>query len=110
MDNDNNDNNDNSFFNDDLALDFRTVEVGKSYPIYAMITKIIKESDNEIVVELNNNITANLLVTSEDKIKLIKERAFEPGIFVSTIIQNDPDIIVDCQTVIFGKKLNPEIQ
>jgi hypothetical protein len=38
------------------------------------------------------------------KIELLKERAFEPGIFVSTVTNKGPNVEVDCSTVVFGKR------
>jgi hypothetical protein len=38
------------------------------------------------------------------KVELLKERAFEPGIFVSTVTLKEPKIEVDCSTVVFGKR------
>jgi len=80
------------------------VEVGKTYPIYGMITKVLDETPGHVVVEINFSITANMVVPERDKIELLKERAFEPGIFISTVIDKQPTIKVDCQTVVFGRR------
>ena len=41
------------------------------------------------------------------KVELLKERAFEPGIFVSTVTaKNEEGLAVDCATVVFGKRQN----
>lgn len=82
------------------------VEVGSTYPIYGMITKFLNENPGEIVVELNFSITAHMTIPSEEKVELLKERAFEPGIFISTVTDKNADagITVDCQTVVFGRK------
>jgi hypothetical protein len=82
------------------------VEVGSTYPIYGMITKFLNEIPGEVVVELNFSITAHMTIPSEDKVELLKERAFEPGIFISTVTDKDTSegITVDCQTVVFGRK------
>ena len=82
------------------------VELGGTYPIYGMITKILNESTGDFTVEINRHIEAHLHVTEPDKINLVKERAFEPGIFVSTVIQVEPKIVVDVGTVVFGRKQN----
>ena len=71
------------------------VEVGKTYPIYGMITKFLDETPGHVVVEINFSITANMIVPERDKIELLKERAFEPGIFISTVTDKLPAIAVD---------------
>lgn len=80
------------------------VEVGQSYPIYGMITKLIDETPGNVVVEINFSIRANMAIPDVDKIELLKQRAFEPGIFVSTVTRKEDGIEVDCSTVVFGKK------
>lgn len=82
------------------------VEVGQSYPIYGMITKLIDDTPGNVVVELNFSIRANMAIPDRDKIELLKQRAFEPGIFVSTVTRKEDGIEVDCSTVVFGKKQN----
>jgi sulfur carrier protein ThiS len=80
------------------------VELGKTYPIYGMITKIMDETPGHVVVEINFSIVANMIVPEKDKVEILKERAFEPGIFISTVTQKDPGVTVDCQTVVFGRR------
>src|SRR5690606_17534003 len=86
-----------------LEVQHGNVEIGKTYPVYGMITKIIQEDPDDFIVEINFNIEARMQIGDADKVQLVKERAFEPGIFVSTVIANDPKIIVDCTTVVFGR-------
>jgi len=86
------------------------IEVGQTYPIYGMITKIIDDRVGSVVVEINYNIQANLQIPDEEKIQLIKERAFEPGIFVSTVTSKDPKVIVEVVTVVFGRKQTSQVQ
>lgn len=81
------------------------VEVGATYPLYAMITNILDDTPGNVLVELNFSIIANLNLPTQEKVEIIKGRAFEPGIFVSTIINKDsPKTTVDCHTIIFGKR------
>jgi hypothetical protein len=80
------------------------VEVGTTYPLYGMITKILDDTPGHVVVELNFSIKANMSIPDPAKIELLKERAFEPGIFVSTVTSKTPSIEVDCSTVVFGKR------
>jgi hypothetical protein len=53
---------------------------------------------------LNFNIEAKMTIPDQAKIELLKERAFEPGIFVSTVVTKEPGVKVDCSTVVFGKR------
>lgn len=80
------------------------VEIGQTYPIYGMITKVLDDTPGSVVVELNFSIKANMAIPDGDKIELLKERAFEPGIFVSTVLTKEDSITVDCSTVVFGKR------
>ena len=80
------------------------VEIGQSYPIYGMITKLLNETPGSVVVEINFSIKANMAIPDKEKVELLKERAFEPGIFVSTVTSKKNGIEVDCSTVVFGKK------
>ena len=87
-----------------LEVSHGEVEVGKTYPIYGMITKFISSEVGNVIVELNFSIEAKMTIPDASKIELLKERAFEPGIFVSTIVTKDPAVTVDCSTVVFGKR------
>lgn len=87
-----------------LNVEPNEVEVGNTYPIYGMITNFLSETPGNVVVEINNSIIANLNLPTSEKIELVKQRTFETGIFVSTIISKDEKTFVDCHTVIFGKK------
>lgn len=81
------------------------VEIGNTYPIYGMITKLLDETPGKVVVELNFSIKATMSIPEQEKVELLKQRAFEPGIFVSTVRTKDSDgISVDCSTVVFGKR------
>jgi hypothetical protein len=80
------------------------VQIGQTYPIYGMITKILDDTPGSVRVEINFSIKANMAIPDDDKIQLLKERAFEPGIFVSTVTSKDEGINVDCSTVVFGKR------
>ena len=80
------------------------VEIGQTYPIYGMITKVLDDTPGKVVVELNFNIKANMAIPDTSKVNLLKERAFEPGIFVSTVTKKDDGVEVDCSTVVFGRR------
>lgn len=88
-----------------IAVEEGKIEVGKVYPIFGMITGIEEaEADGKrIIVEINNNITARMSLKSQDRLNLLKEKAFETGIFVAKVLQIEPRVEVDCQAVIFGR-------
>lgn len=71
----------------DLGIEIALIppKVGETVPLYGMITNILAETENTLVVEINYNIKLTINNTTKDHIKTIKERIFEPGIFVSTI-------------------------
>lgn len=95
----------NFFKNNQLNIETGEVAVGETYPIYGMITNIIDDTPGQVLVELNFSITAYLNLSTTEKVELVKERAFEAGIFVSTILEkSEGHTIVNCQTIIFGKK------
>jgi hypothetical protein len=80
------------------------VSVGGTYPLFGMITQVLEECTGILVCELNFGIRANLFVSDDSMRQTIKERVFESGIFVSTVINKEPQIEVNCRTVVFGKK------
>ena len=87
-----------------LQLAVGDVEVGQTYPIFGMITKLLNEDPGAVVVEINHNIRARMNIPDQQRIELLKERAFESGIFISTIMSKEPTVEVECQTVIFGRR------
>lgn len=87
-----------------LEVSSGDVQVGRTYPIYGMITSVVKDAPGDVVVELNFSIEAHMAIPDSGKIELLKQRAFEPGIFVSTVTAKDDGVTVDCSTVVFGKK------
>jgi len=105
MENENNNNKEQNFF-DKFGLEVAAgeVQLGQTYPIYGMITKMIDDTPGQVIVEINFNIRANMAIPDQDKVELLKSRAFEPGIFVSTVTSKDNGVCVDCSTVVFGKR------
>jgi hypothetical protein len=70
-----------------------------------MITKVLADTPGSVIVELNFSIKANMTVPDITQIEVLKERAFEPGIFVATVVSKEEGAIeVDCSTVVFGKR------
>lgn len=81
-----------------------TPEIGKTYPIYGMITEII--SEQPLIIIINDSIEGTCVVEDPEKINLVKSRAFEPGIFVTKIENQLEDgmYIGTVETIVFGKK------
>jgi hypothetical protein len=80
------------------------VAIGETYPLFGMITKVFDDLPGKLICELNFGIRANLFISDNSVRSTIKERIFESGIFVSTVVGKEPQIEVNCQTVVFGKK------
>lgn len=100
-----NENKEQNFF-EKHGLEVKTgeVEVGQTYPIYGMITKLLDDTPGKVIVEINFSIRATMSIPDADKIEILKQRAFEPGIFVSTVTSKEDGIAVDCSTVVFGRR------
>lgn len=106
-----NDGADSNLFNSlGLSVEYGNVEVGQTYPIYGMITKFLCDVPGEVVVQINENIELSLVVDDHEKISLLKDRALEPGIFVSTIDEIGETIRGHCSTIVFGKKQDTLMQ
>jgi hypothetical protein len=91
-----------------LELQKKSLSIGETYPIYGMITEVLEETTGGVEVMINFNLRASLQVDCPEKRGIIMDRAFEPGIFVSTVTDIDGKAIsVDCKTVVFGRK--PEV-
>ena len=92
-----------------LKVTSQEIKVGSIYPVYGMITAINVSGKSEeavpqkVTVELNKNILIDLKVQSQEKIDLLKERMLECAIFVAKVQSVEP-MLLECQTVIFGKK------
>jgi hypothetical protein len=71
-----------------------------------MVTNILSEDPEHpsgVMIEINRNITAKIRLCDTTKLQMLKERAFETGIFISTIVAKKPSILVECETIIFGR-------
>lgn len=91
-----------------LSVAYADVTLGNTYPIYGSITKILDTTPGNIIVVINNQIEATMNVVDEQKIEVLKNRCFDPGIFVCTFIQTTPELKAECTTVVFGKNNNME--
>jgi hypothetical protein len=102
-------------FFDKYGLEMQNVKlegitVGERYPIYGMVTNVVEHQGKTLKVEVNFNLLINMLLDSPEKAEIIKERSFEPGVFIVKVLSISDDIESkysiegDCQTVIFGKR------
>jgi len=107
------------------------LKLGEIYPIYGMITEILEEDleNSSVVVKLLPDMVLNLHIDSQDKLNLIRDRAFEPGIFMTKITEKSnlngtrsvldfdtlevveeitsedaSNLVGHCKTIVFGKK------
>ena len=88
-----------------LRAESSAVEVGKTYPIFGMITKVREEEESgDILVEVNGAILMKMNIEDNKMLGILKERAFESGIFISKVTSIGKKVKADCHTVIFGKK------
>ena len=79
------------------------VQVGSTYPIFGMITQFKNDTPGEVVAEVNHNITVHLNLKDQDRVDVLKKKAFETGIFISRVLAVEPEVEVECKKVIFGK-------
>ena len=84
-------------------MDIRRDDIvaGQTYPICGMITDVIADSTDTMTVVVEDYYRMKLTLRDGDSKELIKGRAFETAIFISTFTSRYE---ADCQTVIFGKK------
>ena len=94
-----------------MEIQYAEPEVGSTYPLYGMITEFVSDVPGQVCVVINFNTKLNLVIEEEEKISLLKERAFEPGIFVTEIIEkNESGYVGNCSTIVFGKRATSEVQ
>lgn len=79
------------------------VEVGNTYPIFGMITQLHDETPGGVIAEINHHIRAKMNIRDQERLDVLKRKAFETGIFISTVTAIEPQLEVECQAVIFGK-------
>jgi hypothetical protein len=100
---------DDDFFNKfGLTVEASEVEIGKIYPLYGMITQILNPSMENFTIEINSGLVLKCSINDEDSVEKIKERAFEPAIFVTQITSVNP-VAGDCTTIIFGKRQHSQL-
>jgi hypothetical protein len=87
-----------------LTVETGEIEIGRTYPIFGAITKLVNDEPGHVLAEINYSILARMNIPDRPRVEILKKRAFESGIFVCTITSKDPGVEADCRTVIFGKE------
>ena len=85
-------------------LNKSSLEIGKKIPILGYLSEIVSIEEDYSLIKINKNITARININSQEKLDLLKQYAFEKAVFVSTVLSTSPEVYVECETVIFGKK------
>lgn len=84
------------------------VEIGKVYPLYGIIMDILDDSFENFTIEITGGVRLRCSLKDQEAINKIKERAFEPGIFVAEITDTEP-VRGHCTTIVFGRKQHGEV-
>ncbi|MCB0346863.1 MAG: hypothetical protein KDD66_17225 [Bdellovibrionales bacterium] len=80
------------------------LEIGKTYPFLGIITEVFSRSGGQTFIKINDNITARVYPKSlEDDVETLREHAFETAIFNCRVVRKDPNILVECESIIFGE-------
>ena len=113
---------DKTFEDEGLEVKSVEVEVGKSYPLFGMITSILDKTLDNFTAVINYNIKLRINVQTQEHLTLITDRIFESGIFVAEITKQNPlsddsEVLIKnpetvklfpyegvCTTVIYGKR------
>lgn len=101
-----------------LSVSYQSIdalEPDKTYPFYGIITSIVEETEGVISkFEVNQQILVTIQLTGEDPQKFsdtIKSRMFEPGIFLGKFLgTQDEKVLVNCNTIVFGKRGETSVQ
>lgn len=83
-------------------------QIGDTCRLYGVITNVVEKSEGMIEVEIDSSICAYFTTTNRRDIEFVKERAFEPAIFICRVLSKDAaKAIVDCRTMLSGKRIAP---
>lgn len=114
-----------SMEDDDIKFEIGTTKeedliIGEIYPLFGIITDIY-EQDGRIIVQINNNMHIEMKegfgegktlahgnvedkLSCKPKTEILKDYLLEKGIFISKLVQIEPEIKFVCQVVLLGKK------
>lgn len=79
------------------------LKIGQTYPIEGMITDVTLSKLGAIEIEINKHILARLWNSDKNDVEFLKAKAFEPGVFLSTVTAIEPRLELDCQAVFFNE-------
>jgi hypothetical protein len=87
------------------------IKVGCTYPFYGAVTEIARIGSNEVRLCVGKQIRLTAFIPDANNYETVKQRAFDPGIFIATVTTLGPDgtVFADCQTMVFGRRQNTEI-
>lgn len=88
-----------------FSLKSQEIEVGGQYPIYGMITNIYSDGDVDAIIIVNDSIQLRLSSHDHSRIEEIKRQCFEPAIFISHITSIGDIVEGECDSIIFGKRI-----
>lgn len=71
---------------DTEAVDLKNIVVGKSYPLFGMITSIVENTPERFVGIINYTMKATFNSLTETFREMVVNRVFEPGIFVCEVL------------------------
>jgi len=105
----------------ELEIAYSEVEIGKTYPLFGMITDILETKlgfNSPVKCVINFNILVEMQGITEEKLLTLYDRSLETGIFITTIEKCNKDADNKsiyqyegiCRTVVFGRKQEAEIQ
>lgn len=86
-----------------VAISSSKLAVGSTYPILGAITKVFLNESGEFIAVINDNVFAKISLSEEKEIQLLKQKAFETGIFICTVLAIGQQLEVECQAAIFGQ-------
>lgn len=58
-----------------------SIELGKVYPLYGVLTKILEDTPEKLIAEINGNIKMTLNNPKEEHKHLLQRKFMEPSIF-----------------------------
>ena len=92
--------------------DFKTASnneqyiLGQTYSISGMITAVKQDESGRIEIEINNELKAN--INDFEELETLKSKAFEQGVFLSTVISTTPSIELECEAVFFDDEIEQQ--
>ena len=71
-----------------------------------MITAVKQNDSGRIEIEINNELKAN--ISDFEELETLKAKAFEQGVFLSTVIATTPKVELECEAVFFEEEIEQQ--